>query len=1157
MSKRILSLLLALVLLVGLVPFGTIPAHAIIPDNERATFGVSADDKELNILNKGDDVVPDEGTCDYEPCENHGMYPNDLDYDHRAFGCTIVYPVGTKTVTLKLDESGDLWKSDGSHYKCESESFMRDVEVLTDPSDYYLLMDCTNDRQFALYFQVDCKHAKTTVKFESNNDGTHNMVDYCTVCGAKVSSSLQNCADKDKDGKCDKCGYVMGAATPKVTVTGFDSKDMVQHYDVGAAPTGFVASATSPDGGELSYQWYVNTVEGYDGATAIDGANTASFTPDTSAKTDMKFYFCRVTNTNDAGTATEDSGLQAVIVGKVPTTTVYFSLSDDGHYVVGDRDGGGSGEVQALRKVTVPYFDLGLYGLEGFYFKSESYGPDPDNPDKPGSDLTPGTSAFAYGKITDLHLMIYMLETQYCGISAEEAGKGYLFNEGLMGTPVFNISGSTGSFFMNEVWGHDLNLNYYHNYVYPLATGGWGSTMDQILCHDGDVFTMMMFTSWAFYMDPGAGFNHFGTASNQIPAELEVLKDKTLELTLYRSYGFGGDYSTSHTVVTDELPVYYTALEDLYDGEVETWTSCGTTSADGTFTVDAKKLGLEVGKQYLFAVGGQKGVDNPDDYVSAPGGVIVDVVKTLSDPGEAMDVYITLDGSDSVSDFGKLDYVTVPTFDKVCTDVTSALDVISEATGYTFVLTDTGITSVTDPNGVTVANGQYGPNSKWTFKVNGENPADYAEDGIVGHCQVLDGDEFTLTYTADRTEMPISVTVEGSKFDSAFLDLTDTFNGSTYSGQTAADALTQVLTQNGYTYAGSTSYVIGITDSNGVTLSAGDKTHGPWSGWMFTINGELPTLGVDPETGYTIYATLDTYVLQEGDVLRMYFVNCPTDSGDHTWNEGEITKAPTCKDEGEKTYTCTVCGATKTEPIEKLATHTWDEGKVTKAPTLYEDGRKTYTCTVCGDTYSVRIPKLDSCDGGKDCPSHKFTDVNNTEWYHSAVDYAVHYEFFAGTSDTTFSPNAPMTRAMLVTVLWRIAGRPEAKATTSFQDVPANQYYAEAVAWAKENGIVAGTSATTFSPNAKVTREQMAAILFRFAKYVNVVDMDRRGDLKSFPDASSVSSYAEEALSWAVEYGLISGTLKNGKAYLDPQGNATRAQVASVLMRFNKMVVPN
>ena len=85
----------------------------------------------------------------------------------------------------------------------------------------------------------------------------------------------------------------------------------------------------------------------------------------------------------------------------------------------------------------------------------------------------------------------------------------------------------------------------------------------------------------------------------------------------------------------------------------------------------------------------------------------------------------------------------------------------------------------------------------------------------------------------------------------------------------------------------------------------------------------------------------------------------------------------------------------------------------------------------------------------------------------------------------------------------------------------------------------------------------MAAILFRFAKYVNVVDMDRRGDLKSFPDASSVSSYAEEALSWAVEYGLISGTLKNGKAYLDPQGNATRAQVASVLMRFNKMVVPN
>lgn len=1149
MSKRILSLLLALVLLVGLVPFGTIPAHAIIPDDEVATFGVSADDKELSILNKGDDVVPDEGTCDYEPCEIHGVYPNDLDYEHRAFGCTIVYPVGTKTVTLKLDESGDLWKSDGSHYKCESESFMRDVEVLTDPSDYYLLVDSTNDRQFALYFQVDCKHAKTTVKFESNNDGTHNMVDYCSDCGAKVSSAQQNCADKDKDGKCDKCGYVMGAATPKVTVTGFDAKEMVQRYDVNATATTFVVTATSPDGGELSYQWYVNTVDGYDGATAIDGANTASFTPSTAAETQMQFYFCRVTNTSAAGTATANSGLQAVIVDELPTVTAYFSLSDDGHYVVGDNNGGGSGEVMALRKVTVPYFDLGLYGLENYYFKSETYGPDPDNPDRPGSDLTPGTSDYAYGKITDLHLMIYMLETQYCGIDAADAGKGYLYDEGIMGTPAFNVSGSTGSFFMNEVWGHDLNLNYYHNFVYPLATGGWGSTMDQILLHNGDVFTMMMFTSWAFFGDSAAGFNHFGTADNKVPAELEVLKDKKLELTLYRSYGFGGDYSTSHTVVTDGLPVYYTALKDLYDGEVETWTACGTTSADGTYTVDTKALNLEVGKQYLFAVGGQKGIENTDDYVSSPGGVIVDVVKTLSDPGDAMDVRITLDGSDGIKDFGKLNYEVVPTFDKICTNVASALDVISESTGYTFELTNTGIQSVTNPDGVKIANGQFGPGSKWVLTLNGEDPAGYVEDGIVGHCQVGDGDEFVLTYTADRAEMPISVSVEGSRFDDKFQDLKDSFKGMTYSGQTAADALTEVLARNGYTYTGSTSYVTGITDANGVSLTAGDAAHGKCSGWMFTVNGEMPTLGTDPETGDTVYASLDTYVLQPDDVLRVYFVNCPTDSGDHTWNEGEITKAPTCKDEGEKTYTCTVCGATKTEPIEKLATHTWDEGKVTKEPTYDEEGVMTYTCTVCGASRTESIAKLRKCDGGKDCPSAKFTDVNTSLWYHEAVDFAVTNGLFAGTSATTFTPNGEMTRGMLVAVLWRMAGRPEAKTAATFRDVDADQYYAVAVAWAKENGIVAGTSATTFSPNAKITREQMVAIVYRYAKFSGM-DVAKTADLTNFSDAADVSAYAKDAMGWAVENGIVSGITKNGKACLNPQGSATRAQVASILMRF-------
>ena len=295
------------------------------------------------------------------------------------------------------------------------------------------------------------------------------------------------------------------------------------------------------------------------------------------------------------------------------------------------------------------------------------------------------------------------------------------------------------------------------------------------------------------------------------------------------------------------------------------------------------------------------------------------------------------------------------------------------------------------------------------------------------------------------------------------------------------------------------------------------------------------------EYGYTTYSCKNCDYSYVGEIVQ---------PKGHDWDEGKTVLAANCVHEGMVKYTCAVCGETKIETVEKTD-HVWDEGKVTKEPTAYAEGEKTYTCTVCGETRTEAIAKLGSCDGGKTCPSAKFTDVSASQWYHEAVDYAVVNGLFAGTSDTTFSPNESMTRGMLVTVLWRLAGKPEAKAAASFQDVDAQQYYAEAVAWAAENGIVAGTSDTTFSPNAKVTREQMAAILYRYAK-LNGVDVTKTADLKNFPDADKVTSYAKDAMAWAVESGIISGTPKGGKTYLDPTGNATRAQVASILMRYAK-----
>ena len=183
-------------------------------------------------------------------------------------------------------------------------------------------------------------------------------------------------------------------------------------------------------------------------------------------------------------------------------------------------------------------------------------------------------------------------------------------------------------------------------------------------------------------------------------------------------------------------------------------------------------------------------------------------------------------------------------------------------------------------------------------------------------------------------------------------------------------------------------------------------------------------------------------------------------------------------------------------------------------------------------------------------PKSPFTDVTAGAWFYDAVLYASGRELMVGTADATFSPNMPMTRAMLVTVLYRLEGEPTVTGRSSFTDVRSGAYYEKAVIWAAANGIVTGTDSTSFSPDAKVTREQLAAILYRYAQY-RKLDTDASAKLNSFTDADSVSAYASEALGWAVSESLINGA--SGK--LMPKGDATRAQVAAILHRFVKNVL--
>lgn len=180
-----------------------------------------------------------------------------------------------------------------------------------------------------------------------------------------------------------------------------------------------------------------------------------------------------------------------------------------------------------------------------------------------------------------------------------------------------------------------------------------------------------------------------------------------------------------------------------------------------------------------------------------------------------------------------------------------------------------------------------------------------------------------------------------------------------------------------------------------------------------------------------------------------------------------------------------------------------------------------------------------------------FGDVKSADWFYNDVKYVYEKGMMAGTAADVFAPNATTTRAMIVTILYRLEGSPAVTGTGAFVDVPAGQWYTDAVNWAAANQIVKGTSATTFAPNASITREQMAAILYRYAQYKGY-DVTKKADLSGYSDNSQVSAYAKDALAWANAAKLINGVTNTTLA---PQGNATRAQVSAILHRFCDGVV--
>ena len=326
---------------------------------------------------------------------------------------------------------------------------------------------------------------------------------------------------------------------------------------------------------------------------------------------------------------------------------------------------------------------------------------------------------------------------------------------------------------------------------------------------------------------------------------------------------------------------------------------------------------------------------------------------------------------------------------------------------------------------------------------------------------------------------------------------------------------------------------------------------------------ELPPTGAHDWDG----GTVTTAPTETTPGVRTFTCNVCGDIREETIpatgaHDYQFTKnvAPTCTDGGYDLYTCSGCGATERRNLTDAAGHKWDGGTVTTAPTETTPGVRTFTCSGCGQTRTEAIPATgaSTCTGGPSCPSYGLHDVAGPDyWAHKGIDYCVRNRLMSGVGAGTFSPDTACTRAQIVKILYNLSGNQTDYSYyyLPFTDVAPGAWYYNAVAWAYYNDVTSGTSATMFTPNAAITRQQLVTFLYRYTVKYAPEFTGNAAPISAFPDADSVANWAYAAMSWAVGNGLIKGNAHdNGPDYLDPNGSATRAQTATIIMRYCQLI---
>lgn len=557
-------------------------------------------------------------------------------------------------------------------------------------------------------------------------------------------------------------------------------------------------------------------------------------------------------------------------------------------------------------------------------------------------------------------------------------------------------------------------------------------------------------------------------------------------------------------------------------------------------------------------------------FYKQPVSTVVTVIGTtgIEDPSvEDITITVNVTGSTFAPAFADLTAATYTCKSNAYQTAWDALESVLTSNSYTYTGSGNYVTGVTDPAGCRLYAGDpaHGEWSGWMYTVNGKMPmldaTTYATldkyllqandriDFYYVNCQTESGDHDWTENTAKRQEP--TCTADGSAF---------------YSCSTCGGTKTEKLPATGHQYGEPAWTWIGYESASATFTCANDASHEETVAAAVTsaVTKE-PTCTEDGLRTYTASVTFGekNYTDTKTEGIKA--------TGEHVWDNGVVTTEPTCTAKGVKTYTCTKCSATKTEELNALG-HNYETKRT--EPTCEKDGKEEEVCSRCGDVRFSRVlpatghsyrwdPRTrrtvcENCgkildEGGNTRPiipanpgktdkNFPFTDVSKNDGCYDAVDYLYSKGIMNGTSSTKFSPNGELTRAMVVTILYRAQGEPAVHTSGSFKDVAAGCYYTEAVEWAAANNIVKGFTDGTFKPDKSVTREQLAAFLSRFAQYNDAKIIEADGQLST--DAV-VSGWARKNVEWAVAEGILTSVQARNAVQ-----NATRAEVAMAIYTY-------